>query len=135
MKRLFLIALLFVSGASFADGYHLEVDKWCFSVGEKLEFKCESRVHPYKVFIYSDEKGWHKKHIFDNPRSETQWDMSIVRDDGDILILSQYVFFPGARLLYIMKKTGKYYQTEVANASLGNEVSVVHGRAYPTASR
>lgn len=132
MKALTLLTLLVLSGLSRAADYHLEPDEWCTSKGDRFEFKCEPAAEKYKIFVYSSGQRWFKKHIWENPRSETRWELFVVKSNEDILVLSERVLFSGSRLLSILKKTGKYFQTEVAYASFGNEVSVTYGRAYKT---
>ena len=134
MRALIPVTLLFLSGASFAADYHLDPEKWCSSTGDQLEFKCSPASEKYKIFIYQNGKKWIKKHVWENPRSETKWELNVVKNNLEILILSENVFFSGTRLLHIMKKTGKYYQSEVAYASFGNEVSVTYGKAYLTSN-
>jgi hypothetical protein len=132
MKRLVFITLLLSSGVARATDYHLESDKQCISAGSELQFKCQPATEKYKVFIYSSGARWFKKHVWENPRSETKWELFVVKSDENILVLSEDVLFSGTRLLSILKKTSKFVQTEVAYASFGNEVSVTFGRVYKT---
>jgi hypothetical protein len=129
MKPLTFATLLFISCATQAQNYRLEPETGCRSTGDRLDFKCEPAAEKYKIFIYASGQRWFKKHVWESPRSETKWELHVVKSNKDILVLSERVLFSGTRLLSIVNKSAKYYQTEVAYASFGNEVSVTYGTA------
>jgi hypothetical protein len=129
MRLPLLIALCGWCPAVTAQSYFLEPISSCTTHGgEKLAFECRPVVNKYKMFLQYEKGRWVLKHVWDNPRLVNSYVLDLVRDDENILVLSQPVYFSGSRLLHFIKSKNEFFESEVAFASFGSEATIDYGR-------
>lgn len=127
-SSIFLAMIVICSGAN-AQEYQLQAESVCSAVGGgRLNFKCGPAKEDYAIYVYRSSDQWILKHVWKNPHSDRTWKLELVKDDQDVLVLSQPVLFSGTRLFHLIKKRQEYFVSDVAHASLGSEVSVTHGK-------
>lgn len=110
-KKIFLLAAFSLTPA-FAQTYTLYTDSHCANRGTELMFKCNPRgssTSPSKIVITKvSNDRW-----LGDERGRT-FPLKFIKEDSDILILDYPVLYSGFAHIVIMKKTGRFYFTEVA---------------------
>jgi len=127
MKIIFLSFLItqFLAVPVFAQEYFLEIEKSCTSSGDKLEFKCH-KSKKQKLSLFDNNGKWYGR----NADADNVWNLNILKDDPNILILENPVFFSGKSIIYIMKPTKRFYWSEFAYSEILNEqeATIEYGR-------
>jgi hypothetical protein len=107
---------LFSAGNTFAQTYILFTDSHCANRGTELGFKCRqsgSATSPSKITISKVGRDkWSGKE-----RAES-FPLNLIKEDAHVLILDYPVLYSGFAHIVLMKKTGRFYFTEVAYSSV-----------------
>ena len=108
----------------YAGEHFLEIEQSCTTTGNRIAFKCESKSK--KVSIFSQNGKWFGR----NPGSDNVWQLAVLKEDQNILVLDNPVFFSGKSIIYLMKPTRRFYWSEFAYSDIlkEQEGTVRHGR-------
>ena len=65
-----------------------------------------------------------------NPGSDNVWQLAVLKEDQNILVLDNPVFFSGKSIIYLMKPTRRFYWSEFAYSDILKEQkgTVKYGR-------
>ena len=113
MRNLLVFILFAIPINALSEEYFLEIEKVCFSYGDKLEFTCETKKDERKL-IFSENGKWYGR----NP--DNAQELSVIKNDEYILVLENPVYFSGTDRIHLIKATGKFYWSVFAySGSLG----------------
>jgi hypothetical protein len=134
MKWFVWVSLLLFPALSFAESYTLLPESHCSSSGEKLEFSCKDgpSFSGAELTIFKKDESWYgqenlktltgpKKNIFSLP---------LAKQNSSVMIFDYPVLYSGVATIVLIKKTGRYYFSEVSYSEpLGvQDVTVEGGR-------
>jgi hypothetical protein len=104
--------VLLRSEAVFAQTYTLYTDSHCANRELALSFKCKagtSPLSPSKLVISKE-----KNNKWSGVEKGEAFPLSFIKEDQYILILGYPVLYSGMAHIVLMKKTGRFYFTEIA---------------------
>lgn len=110
--RSFFMMCVLATGAAWAQTYTLYTEKHCANRTIELTFKCKptgSATSPSKIVISKEGPGqW-----LGEERGQA-FPLNLIKEDQHILILDYPVLYSGTAHVVLMKKTGRFYFTEIA---------------------
>lgn len=106
------VALIIAAGsnASYADDFFLEIEKSCMTTGAGISFKCKPKSERVALFTHGGK--WYGRDTSGN--DVNVFELKILANDENILVLDYPVIYSGKSIIYIFKKVPRFYWTEFA---------------------
>lgn len=122
------IVLALISQVAIAETYTLVFDSNCSSRGEKLDFSCkaEPSFSAQSTTIFFRDEKW----LGIEGASLRAFPLGLIKNDDYVMVFDYPVLYSGIATIVLMKKTGRFYMSEIAysDALEVQEVSVEAGR-------
>jgi hypothetical protein len=115
IKLIAKIGLLFGlmgAGAVSAETYILSIDSHCANRGTNLSFNCKPNAAPTSPGNITITKI--AKNQWEGNEKGKKFPLDLIKEDSDILILNYPVLYSGIANIVLMKKTGRFYFSEIA---------------------
>ncbi|MDO8347886.1 MAG: hypothetical protein Q7S85_08310 [Rugosibacter sp.] len=126
--RVTAMILALVANTAFGETYALVFDSHCSSRGEKLEFSCKSEpsFSSQNTIIFLRDGAWFGL----EGASRNVFPLGLIKKDENVIVFNYPVLYSGVATIVLMKKTGRFYMSEIAysNALKVQEVSIDAGR-------
>ena len=118
------VLALLATTSVYAGEYFLEIEQSCGTTGNRIAFKCETKSKKVSIFVQNGK--WFGR----NPGSNDVWQLTVLKEDQNILVLDNPVFFSGKSIIYLMKPTRRFYWSEFAYSDIlkEQEGTVQYGR-------
>jgi hypothetical protein len=118
------VLVLLATTSVYAGEYFLEIEQSCTTTGNKIAFKCEIKSEKVSIFVQNGK--WFGR----NAGSDNLWQLDVLKEDQNILVLDNPVFFSGKSIIYLMKPTRRFYWSEFAYSGVlkEQEGTVRYGR-------
>jgi hypothetical protein len=134
MKWIVWISLLLFPAASFAETYTLIPDSHCSNRGEKLEFSCKANpsFSGAELSISQNDGIWYGREKLKKLKGfeKNEFRISLLKHNESVMVFDYPVMYSGIANIVLIKKTGRYYFSEIAYSELLNaqEATIEAGR-------
>ena len=107
--------LALTSQAAFAETYTLVFDSNCSSRGEKLEFSCkaEPSFSAQNTTIFMRNGKW----LGIEGASQRVFPLGLIKKDEYVMVFDYPVLYSGIATIVLIKKTGRFYMSEISNSN------------------
>ena len=134
MKWIVLISLILFPAASFAEIYTLIPESYCSNRGEKLEFSCKAgpSFSGAELSIFENDGIWYGREKLKKLKGfeKNEFRISLIKQNESVMVFDYPVMYSGIATIVLIKKTGRFYFSEIAYSELLNaqEATIQGGR-------